>query len=288
MYWSGFSIIRWQSSGTSVTLRNDLTTGGPMVMLGTKWPSITSTCSSVPPPASAARASSARRAKSADKIDGASSIMQRFSGAILACILSVRFAHKPPTMFARPEIFGGVPTRRLGAQAGVAAKRLGCLRNGEHFDAERRTISQGIQSNINMKARPLLLRALLSFVLATLCFMLLAASAADATPVDAKLPQMVKDALRPETPYIPARAGWDGPMAKNSAMAQMNVTQMLAEANHMRAMREAIREAAIPDPRIAGGLLAVIFLLRELRQRQRRATVIEIPLRHGPEELKAA
>src|SRR5205814_8670170 len=37
----------------------------------------------------------------------------------------------------------------------------------EHFDAERRTISQGIQSNINMKARPLLLRALLAFVLAT-------------------------------------------------------------------------------------------------------------------------
>src|SRR5438270_5414249 len=150
-----------------------------MVMLGTKWPSITSTCSSVPPPASAARASSARRAKSADKIDGASSIMQSTAilGAILAFILSLRFAHKPPTMFARPESFGGVPTRRLGAQAGLA-KRLGCLRNGEHFDAERRTISQGIQSNINMKARPLLLRVLLAFVLATLCFMLLAASAA--------------------------------------------------------------------------------------------------------------
>ena len=141
---------------------------------------------------------------------------------------------------------------------------------------------------MDMKARPLILRALLAFGLATLCFMLLAASAAEATPVDAKLPQMVKDALRPETPYIPARAGWDGPMAKNSAVAQMNVTQMLAEANHMRAMREAIREAAIPDPRIAGALLALIFLLRELRQRQPRATVIEMPLRHGPEELKAA
>src|SRR5205823_7214954 len=66
--------MRWQSSGTSVTWRNDFTTGGPMVMLGTKWPSITSTCSSVPPPCSAACASSARRAKSADKIEGASSI----------------------------------------------------------------------------------------------------------------------------------------------------------------------------------------------------------------------
>src|SRR5438876_10539979 len=140
MYWSGFSIIRWQSSGTSVTFRKDLTTGGPMVMLGTKWPSITSTCSSVPPPASAARASSAKRAKSADKMDGASSIMQSTAilGAILAFILSVRFADKPPAMFAQPETFGCVPCRRLDAQAGLAAKRLGCLRNAEHFDAERR------------------------------------------------------------------------------------------------------------------------------------------------------
>src|SRR5438067_12555136 len=139
-----------------------------------------------------------------------------------------------------------------------------------------------------MKAISLLLGALLAFVLATLCFMLLAASAAEATPVDAKLPQMVKDALRPQTPYIPARAGWDGPMVKNPAVAQLNVTEMLAQANHMRAMREALREAAIPDPRIAGGLVALIFLLRELRQRQRRTAVIEMPLAQRPEELKAA
>src|SRR5438045_7530765 len=33
----------------------------------------------------------------------------RFSGAILAFILSVRFAHKPPTMFARPEILEAFP-----------------------------------------------------------------------------------------------------------------------------------------------------------------------------------
>jgi len=41
-------------------------------------------------------------------------------------------------MFARPEIFGGVPPRRLGAQAGLAAKRLGCLRT----------------QNISTRARP--------------------------------------------------------------------------------------------------------------------------------------
>ena len=77
---SGFSIIKWQSSGTSVTWRSDFTTGGPIVILGTKWPSITSTCKSVPPPSRAAWTSSARRAKSADKIEGASSITRSSKG----------------------------------------------------------------------------------------------------------------------------------------------------------------------------------------------------------------
>src|SRR5262245_42359100 len=73
MYWSGFSIIRWQSSGSFVNFRKDLTTGGPSVMLGTKCPSMTSTWTTVPPPSAAAWTCSAKCAKSADKIEGASS-----------------------------------------------------------------------------------------------------------------------------------------------------------------------------------------------------------------------
>ena len=40
----GLSTMRWQSRNRSVCARSDFTTGGPMVRLGTKWPSITSTC----------------------------------------------------------------------------------------------------------------------------------------------------------------------------------------------------------------------------------------------------
>src|SRR5262249_38761885 len=69
-----FSIIRWQSSGSLVNLRKDLTTGGPSVMLGTKCPSMTSTWTTVAPPSVAAWTCSARWAKSADRIEGASSI----------------------------------------------------------------------------------------------------------------------------------------------------------------------------------------------------------------------
>src|SRR5260370_9465751 len=61
---------------------SDATTKGPIVIFGTKWPSITSTWSTVPPPSSAAFASSARRAKFAERIEGASSMVMG-SGPLL-------------------------------------------------------------------------------------------------------------------------------------------------------------------------------------------------------------
>src|SRR3954452_2775750 len=53
----------------SVYRSSDSTTGSPMVRLGTKWLSITSTCSQSAPLTAAA--SSASRAKSAARIEGA-------------------------------------------------------------------------------------------------------------------------------------------------------------------------------------------------------------------------
>jgi len=49
----------------------DLMTGGPIVRLGTKCPSITSTWMKSAPPASTVRIASPRHAKSAERIDGA-------------------------------------------------------------------------------------------------------------------------------------------------------------------------------------------------------------------------
>ena len=51
--------------------RSDFTTSGPKVMLGTKWPSMTSTWIQSAPAASTARTSSPSLAKSAARIDGA-------------------------------------------------------------------------------------------------------------------------------------------------------------------------------------------------------------------------
>src|SRR5258708_1452199 len=49
-------------------------TGGPIVRFGTKCPSITSRCRTVPPPSRAASASAPSCAKLAERIEGASSI----------------------------------------------------------------------------------------------------------------------------------------------------------------------------------------------------------------------
>src|SRR5260370_5985295 len=75
---SGFSIIKWQSKGTlAMVFRSEATTGGPIVKFGTKWPSITSRCRTVPPPSMAASASPPSCAKLAERMDGASSIKAR-------------------------------------------------------------------------------------------------------------------------------------------------------------------------------------------------------------------
>jgi hypothetical protein len=48
-----------------------VTTGAPKVMLGTKWPSIISTCSQSQPLLTVVEHASPRAAKSAERIDGA-------------------------------------------------------------------------------------------------------------------------------------------------------------------------------------------------------------------------
>ena len=71
---SGSTIIRCTLSGFCVQRRTASTTTGPIVIFGTKRPSITSTWIQSAPAASTARTSSASRPKSADKIDGATMI----------------------------------------------------------------------------------------------------------------------------------------------------------------------------------------------------------------------
>ena len=100
---SGASIIRWASSGTSVARASASTIVGPNVRLGTKWLSITSTCTQS---ALGIRATSApSEAKSAF----------RMLGVICGVMRG-----------ATPRILGGVVRRRWGGRAlgGVAVGPL--------------------------------------------------------------------------------------------------------------------------------------------------------------------
>jgi hypothetical protein len=66
-------------------------TTGPIVMFGTKRPSITSTWIQSAPAASTSPTSSARRPKSADKIDGATMI--DLGGAASMVVLALNVFH---------------------------------------------------------------------------------------------------------------------------------------------------------------------------------------------------
>src|SRR4029078_6951184 len=70
-YGSQGAIIRCTSKIFLVCGRSAFTTSGPMVMFGTKCPSMTSTWTQSQPALSMARTSSPSRAKSAERIDGA-------------------------------------------------------------------------------------------------------------------------------------------------------------------------------------------------------------------------
>src|SRR5438067_2733774 len=102
-----------------------LTTGGPMVRLGTKWPSMTSICRRS---ASAATASMAwaRAAKSADRIDGATRTMA-----------AVTLPGGPQTDDVHP-----VSARGLRKQAGSAAQRLPRRCRRGHGDEVREGLGQ--------------------------------------------------------------------------------------------------------------------------------------------------
>src|SRR6266540_2593776 len=115
----GSSIIRWQSNGRVVALRRLCTTGNPMVRFGTKWLSITSMCSQSAAP-STARASSARWAKSAARMLGATTS----DGAV------TRSVYEPGPDLAELAVargIGGRPLWSLMNASGTVRRRIALL-----------------------------------------------------------------------------------------------------------------------------------------------------------------
>src|SRR5262245_9421530 len=91
-YFVGCGIIRWQSSVAFVALRTLFTSGGPNVMFGTKWPSITSRWRRSAPPSTTLWISCSRCPKSAERIDGAI----RTGRVATFAFIAARVAPRPP------------------------------------------------------------------------------------------------------------------------------------------------------------------------------------------------
>lgn len=86
---------------------------------------------------------------------------------------------------------------------------------------------------------------------------------AAATP---KRPDLKKLLSQPQTksePYIPARAGWDGPEQNPQSVIYL---QQLAALDSAQANRATLFNLLVPDWRVVLSLLATIFVLRYLKR----------------------
>src|SRR5579883_1296774 len=126
MYCAGLLIIRCASSGISVQRRTASTTSGPMVILGTKWPSIMSIWMRAAPASVAARTCSPSRVKSAERIDGT---IPTILSSCMICVSQLRGggAIEHPGHFAvwGAHDLGGIFVRLVGAfDDGVDCRRF--------------------------------------------------------------------------------------------------------------------------------------------------------------------
>jgi hypothetical protein len=90
-----------------------------------------------------------------------------------------------------------------------------------------------------------------------------------ATP---KRPDLKKLLSQPQTrpePYVPARAGWDGPEQSPKSVAYL---QQLTALDSSQANRATLFNILIPDWRVILSLMATIFVLRYLKK-----TTPEVP-----------
>src|SRR5437899_5155432 len=87
-----------------------------------------------------------------------------------------------------------------------------------------------------------------------------------ALPVKPNLEKILKQQEQPARQYEPARAGWDGPeMVRPQEGSPNPVYETYGPASNVRAIRAALRAAAIPDPVAMLGLGMLILLWRLAR-----------------------
>lgn len=126
-------------------------------------------------------------------------------------------------------------------------------------------------------------------LLATLSF----AGAAFAVPVKPDLEKILNQQEHRRRTFEPAQAGWNGPEMQRPQDAAPNaVLEAYGPAATARSIRASLMAAAVPDPKAAIAIAALIILMRIMRQvqerRKRLAAVVAIRPASPEEERRAA
>lgn len=100
------------------------------------------------------------------------------------------------------------------------------------------------------------------------------AGVAQATPIQPDLKKLLSTPPPQAQPYVPARAGWNGP-----EMAPPAPDPALAYLMHRPPAWQQLAAVITPDPRTVALLVLAVLALRILRQRHRkkRAEVLAFP-----------
>ncbi len=89
---------------------------------------------------------------------------------------------------------------------------------------------------------------------------------ATATPIKPDIKKLVAEPQQPQTPYMPARAGWNGPEMQKVPVDA--APPAFSHAGTARAIRASLLAAIVPDWRMALALAIAIFVLRRLQRLQ--------------------
>jgi hypothetical protein len=114
----------------------------------------------------------------------------------------------------------------------------------------------------------LAIRIALTLGLAVFLFATLGALRAEAAPIHPDIRKLLAEPQDTSVSFIPARAGWDGPEMPPQRRSD---NPALNPALVRRANEAALLSAATPDLRAVAGIIAIIFLLRLFKTRERRA-----------------
>jgi hypothetical protein len=122
-----------------------------------------------------------------------------------------------------------------------------------------------------MSAKRLLKRVLTVMVMTVCIFMLLTVMRAEAMPIRPDVRKVLAQPRVSPAQFAPARAGWDGPESARPTQTLNTTFDQLGPGGTVRAVKESLLSAALPDYRALAAIALIILLLRRMRKDRRSA-----------------